>query len=51
MSEQRFTALGKIVSVLLVAGLVALGAYMVMVRGGSHAPSAPCHRAVRRRRR
>jgi NitT/TauT family transport system substrate-binding protein len=41
MSEQRFTALGKIVSVLLVAGLVALGAYMVMGRGGSQAPSAP----------
>ena len=36
---QRFTALGKVVSILLVAGLVALGIYMVR-RGGGGA-SAP----------
>jgi NitT/TauT family transport system substrate-binding protein len=40
MSEpQRFTALGKIVSILLVAGLVALGVYMI--RRGGDSPSAP----------
>src|SRR5215218_10423597 len=45
MNQQpRFTALGKIVSVLLVAGLIALGAYMVRGRlgggsaGGTAAP-------------
>ena len=40
MSEpQRFTSLGKVVSILLVAGLVALGVYMI--RRGGDSPSAP----------
>ena len=32
--QQRFTALGKIVSFLLVAGLIGLGVYMIRGRGG-----------------
>jgi NitT/TauT family transport system substrate-binding protein len=36
----RFTALGKILSILLVAGLLTLGAYMVM-RGGDDGAQAP----------
>ncbi len=41
MNDQpKFTGLGKLVSIVLVAGLVALGAYMVMGRGGG-GPSAP----------
>jgi NitT/TauT family transport system substrate-binding protein len=36
MNDQpRFTALGKLVSLLLVAGLIALGAYMVLGRKGA----------------
>ena len=31
--QQRFTALGKIVSFLLVAGLIGLGVYMIRGRG------------------
>ncbi|MCA1558990.1 MAG: hypothetical protein LC804_01525 [Acidobacteria bacterium] len=38
--QPRFTALGKIISILLVAGLVALGYYMIR-RGGDERASAP----------
>src|SRR5687768_15096559 len=39
MNDQpRFTALGKLVSIVLVAGLVALGVYMIRGRGGDTAP-------------
>jgi NitT/TauT family transport system substrate-binding protein len=41
MSEQqRFTALGKLVSVVLVAGLIALGVYMIRRGDGGSAPAA-----------
>jgi NitT/TauT family transport system substrate-binding protein len=41
MTDQpKFTALGKLVSILLVAGLVTLGAYMVMGRRGAGPGSA-----------
>jgi NitT/TauT family transport system substrate-binding protein len=33
--QPRFTALGKLVSIVLVAGLIALGAYMIAGRSGS----------------
>ena len=50
MNEQpRFTALGKLVSILLVAGLVALGVYMIRGRFGGAGRTAPG--AERRRRR
>ena len=50
MNQQpRFTALGKIVSVLLVAGLVTLGLYMIRGRfggsGGAGGPGAPAEKA------
>ncbi|HEY7450830.1 MAG TPA: phosphate ABC transporter substrate-binding/OmpA family protein [Vicinamibacterales bacterium] len=35
MAEPRFTLLGKLVSVVLIAGLVTLGGYMIMQRRGS----------------
>jgi NitT/TauT family transport system substrate-binding protein len=38
--QPRFTALGKIISILLVAGLVALGYYMIR-RGGDERAAAP----------
>ena len=38
MAEPRFTLLGKLVSIVLIAGLITLGGYMVMQRRGS-APS------------
>jgi NitT/TauT family transport system substrate-binding protein len=39
MTDQpRFTALGKLISILLVAGLIALGAYMIQ-RGGTSGPA------------
>jgi NitT/TauT family transport system substrate-binding protein len=38
MAEPRFTLLGKLVSVVLIAGLITLGGYMIMQRRGS-APS------------
>ena len=39
MNDQpRFTALGKLVSIVLVAGLVTLGVYMIRGRGGDTAP-------------
>ncbi|MGH9308288.1 MAG: hypothetical protein ACRD1U_02870, partial [Vicinamibacterales bacterium] len=42
MNDQpKFTALGKLVSILLVAGLVTLGAYMVLSRMGGGDPAAP----------
>ena len=40
MAEARFTAIGKLVSIVLIAGLIALGVYMVGFRGGSPADSA-----------
>src|SRR5688500_4914368 len=42
MSDQpRFTALGKLISILLVAGLIALGVYMIRGGGGDeHAASS-----------
>jgi NitT/TauT family transport system substrate-binding protein len=40
MTDQpRFTALGKLISILLVAGLIALGVYMIQ-RGGTSGPGA-----------
>ena len=40
MTDQpRFTALGKLISVLLVAGLIALGAYMIQRRGLGGSPA------------
>ena len=40
MNDQpRFTALGKLVSILLVAGLVTLGVYMIRGRSGGDAPN------------
>jgi NitT/TauT family transport system substrate-binding protein len=40
-SQPRFTALGKLVSLVLVAGLITLGVYMVRSRmGGGEAPGA-----------
>jgi hypothetical protein len=42
MNDQpKFTALGKLVSIVLVAGLVTLGAYMVLGRKGGGTPGAP----------
>jgi NitT/TauT family transport system substrate-binding protein len=42
MNDQpKFTALGKLVSIVLVAGLVTLGAYMVLGRRGGSTPGAP----------
>ena len=43
MNEQqpRFTALGKIVSIVLVAGLVTLGVYMIRGRSGGGTTDAP----------
>jgi NitT/TauT family transport system substrate-binding protein len=42
MNDQpKFTALGKLVSILLVAGLVALGVYMIRGRMGGGAPGGP----------
>ena len=42
MNQQpRFTALGKIVSILLVAGLVTLGVYMIRGRSGGGEAGAP----------
>src|SRR5688572_7469243 len=39
MNDQpRFTALGKLVSIVLVAGLITLGLYMLRGRGGDSAP-------------
>jgi NitT/TauT family transport system substrate-binding protein len=38
MAEPRFTLLGKLVSIVLIAGLITLGGYMIMQRRGS-APS------------
>ena len=35
MAEPRFTLLGKLVSIVLIAGLITLGGYMVMQRRGS----------------
>ena len=41
MTDQpRFTALGKLVSLVLVAGLITLGVYMIRGRSGSPAPAA-----------
>ena len=40
MAEPRFTLLGKLLSVLLIGGLIAAGAYMVLSRRGE-APAAP----------
>ncbi len=40
MAEARFTAVGKLVSIVLIAGLIALGVYMVGFRpGGGGAPA------------
>ena len=40
MSDQpRFTALGKLVSIVLVAGIVTLGVYMILGRSGSPSPA------------
>ncbi len=40
MAEPRFTLLGKLVSIVLIAGLIALGGYMIMQRrGGTPSPS------------
>ena len=39
--QPRFTALGKLVSILLVAGLVALGVYMIRGRSGGGEGAAP----------
>jgi NitT/TauT family transport system substrate-binding protein len=40
MAEPRFTLLGKLVSVVLIAGLITLGGYMIMQRrGGTPSPS------------
>ena len=52
MNQQpRFTALGKLVSILLVAGLVALGVYMVRGRfGGTAARRHGARRPSPRRR-
>jgi len=42
MNDQpRFTALGKIVSILLVAGLITLGVYMIFGRRGGGTTTAP----------
>jgi NitT/TauT family transport system substrate-binding protein len=41
MAEQRFTVVGKLLSVLLVGGLVALGVYMVAFRPGGGESGAP----------
>jgi hypothetical protein len=38
MAEPRFTLLGKLVSIVLIAGLITLGGYMIMQRRAS-APS------------
>jgi NitT/TauT family transport system substrate-binding protein len=39
MNDQpRFTALGKLVSIVLVAGIVTLGVYMILGRSGSSSP-------------
>jgi NitT/TauT family transport system substrate-binding protein len=38
--QQRFTALGKLVSILLVGGLIALGVYMIRGGGGSSGDDA-----------
>jgi NitT/TauT family transport system substrate-binding protein len=41
MTDQpRFTALGKLVSLVLVAGLITLGVYMIRGRSGSPAPAS-----------
>jgi NitT/TauT family transport system substrate-binding protein len=41
MTDQpRFTALGKLVSLVLVAGLITLGVYMIRGRSGSSAPAS-----------
>jgi NitT/TauT family transport system substrate-binding protein len=42
MAEPRFTPLGKLISIALISGLIALGAYMVVERpfGGGSAPDA-----------
>src|SRR5215204_4555574 len=42
MNQQpRFTVLGKLVSILLVAGLIALGFYMIGGRSGGQGGTAP----------
>jgi NitT/TauT family transport system substrate-binding protein len=42
MAEARFTAVGKLVSIILIAGLIALGVYMVGFRpGGGSSSDAP----------
>jgi NitT/TauT family transport system substrate-binding protein len=40
MAEPRFTLLGKLVSIVLIAGLITLGGYMIMQRRAS-APTQP----------
>lgn len=39
-TEARFTPLGKLLSILLIGGLIALGAYMLSGRGASDTPAA-----------
>ncbi len=39
MAEARFTAVGKLVSIVLIAGLIALGVYMVGFRPGGGGPA------------